>query len=165
MMITPEGEGMLGNRMERALQLVVVCILKPSLMVLGLIVAVSVAGVAFSILNYFFFMTANYVLKGGLVGIIDFIAIITIYTTSAFQVCKLLIGTMHTLPNQILEWFAGGMARDFGEKEAGAHAEQATSNVSNVSDAMTNAAQSGSKALEAYRDKQEKLKDKERKKE
>ena len=42
-LLTPEGHGIVGTRLERSLQLVVVCILKPSLMIIGLLAAISIS--------------------------------------------------------------------------------------------------------------------------
>jgi conjugal transfer/type IV secretion protein DotA/TraY len=115
MMVTPEGEGISGTRLERAMQLIATAILKPSLMIIGLIASITVGFVGFQIWNEFFFKTAENVLSG---SIFDVFAVLSIYTTTSFMICKLIIGIMHRLPNQILEWFSSGVGRSFGEDTA-----------------------------------------------
>jgi conjugal transfer/type IV secretion protein DotA/TraY len=115
LMVTPEGEGIAGTRLERAMQLLAMAILKPSLMIIGLITAITMSSVAFSILNEFFFIAAEHVLKG---SVFDFAAIMIIYMSAALNLCKMLIGIMHRLPDQILEWFSNGTGRSFGENES-----------------------------------------------
>lgn len=124
LMLTPEGEGISGTRLERAMQLIAMAILKPSLMVIGLISAISISCVAFGILNEFFFTVASNILAG---GIVDTLAIIVLYTTTCFQMCKLLISLMYRLPTQILEWFSSGVGRSFGESDIG-HAVEGGAN-------------------------------------
>lgn len=122
MMVIPEGEGIAGTRLERAMQLIATAVLKPSLMVIGLIASITVGFVAFQIWNEFFFKTAEHILTGSM---FDLIAVLTIYTNTSFLLCKLIIGVMHRLPNQILEWFSSGVSRPFGEDTAEQGAEKA----------------------------------------
>lgn len=133
LMVTPEGEGIAGTRLERALQLLAMSILKPSLMIMALITAISISGVSFAILNEFIFEAAEHVLHG---GIFDFVAMMIIYTMTALQLSKLLIGVMHRLPDQILEWFSAGMGRSFGENEIGQTLESGSSEMKGTMGSM-----------------------------
>lgn len=120
LMVTPEGEGIAGTRLERAMQLLAIAILKPSLMVIGLITAVGMSAITFGMMNMFFFQVAEYSLHG---GVLDFLGTIIIYTMLSMQLCKLIVSVMHKLPDQILEWFSSGMGRSFGEQEAASNME------------------------------------------
>src|SRR5690606_9042198 len=100
LMVTPEGEGIAGQRMERAIKLLFVAILKPSLMIIGLIASVHIAGVAFAIMNEFFFIAANGNLGSGSLPF-NFVAIIIIYVSTAFKLSQYLVSIMYKLPEQI----------------------------------------------------------------
>lgn len=118
MMATPEGEGISGTRLERAIQLLASVILKPTLMIIGLVAAVLLGFVTFGILNLMFWQVAAAVTDSGL---FELIAILVTYTMAAFQICKASIMIMHKIPDQILDWMAGGVGgRAFGDDaEAG----------------------------------------------
>jgi hypothetical protein len=120
LMVTPEGEGIAGSRLERAMQLLAMAVLKPSLMIIGMIASISLSYVCFSMMNLFFFQASENVLEG---SPFDFIAIMIVYTTTVFQLCKLMISIMHKLPDQILDWFSSGVGRQFGEGETSQHME------------------------------------------
>ncbi|MND11562.1 hypothetical protein D3C87_351660 [compost metagenome] len=126
MMVTPEGEGISGTRLERAMQLLAMAILKPSLMIIGLVTAITLSYVSFGILNLFFFESAAVSLKGDL---LDFIAIIIIYCTTALSLCKLNVSIIHKLSDQILEWFSSGVGRQFGESEVSGGMEHSIQNM------------------------------------
>ncbi|WP_429037201.1 DotA/TraY family protein [Aeromonas media] len=126
MMVTPEGEGISGTRLERAMQLLAMAILKPSLMIIGLVASITLSYVSFGMLNNFFFESAGASLTG---SILDFAAIIIIYTTTALTLCKLNITIMYKLSDQILEWFSSGVGRQFGESETSGGVEQSIQNM------------------------------------
>lgn len=143
MMVTPEGEGIAGTRLERAMQLLAMAILKPSLMIIGLIASITISGVSFAIMNEFFFVAAKHVLTG---GPFDFIAVVMLYTTLAFQLCKMLISIMHKLPEQILEWFSSGVGRSFGENEVGGQIESGSGEMKSALGGMGSSLASDQKA-------------------
>lgn len=120
MMVTPEGEGISGTRLERAMQLIATVVLKPSLMIIGLIASITMSFVAFQIWNAFFLKMVGHTLGSGPINIV---ASITIYIGMAFYITKLITNVIATLPNQILEWFSSGVSRPFGEDgaEGGLH--------------------------------------------
>jgi conjugal transfer/type IV secretion protein DotA/TraY len=138
MMVTPEGEGISGTRLERAMQLLAMAILKPSLMIIGLVASITLSYVSFGMLNNFFFESAGASLTGNL---LDFVAIIIIYATTALTLCKLNITIMYKLSDQILDWFSSGVGRQFGESESSGGMEQSIQNMksgaSSVSQSIT----------------------------
>lgn len=148
LMVTPEGEGIAGTRLERSMQLLAMAILKPSLMIMGLVTAITVAAVGFAILNEFFFLTAQYQLHG---SIIDFIPVMLIYMSASLNMCKMLIGLMHNLPNQILDWFSSGTGRSFGEHESSEAAMSSMGDVKGVAGGMTKMLGDNIKASKAKR--------------
>lgn len=117
LMVTPEGEGISGTRLERAMQLIAMAILKPSLLIIGLIASITLSYVSFGMMNLFFFEAAGSSLSG---NILDFLAIIFVYCLMAITLCKLCIGIMYKLSDQILDWFSSGVGRQLGESDSAA---------------------------------------------
>lgn len=116
MMVTPEGEGIAGTRLEKAIGLLALVILRPSLMVMGLIAAITLSSVSFSIFNQFFWYTAETAITGSMFTVL---VIIGMYTTGLFQICKYSISVMSKLPDQILDWMSMGGHRPFADDAAG----------------------------------------------
>lgn len=112
MMFTPEGKGIVGTRLQSALNLLNACTLRPMLMTLGVLAATQLAYVAYEIFNTFFWLTAESYLHG---GIFDFFAILIVYTTACYQICKIVVSAIPKLPDQIMEWMASGVGRSFNE--------------------------------------------------
>ena len=115
MMITPEGDGMVGHNFAKALQMVNAIVLRPSLSIIGLIAAISLSYVGFSIMNNLFWSTARLNTGGSL---FEVMALIFIYASLAYKLCEYMIGIMYKIPDQIMQWMGGGMAREFGESAA-----------------------------------------------
>lgn len=114
MMVTPEGEGIAGTRLERAIQMLAAIILKPTLLVIGLIAALTLSYVSFGIVNTLFWQVAASMTD--FAGVFEILAILVIYTSLVFQVSKGAIVIMQKLPDQILDWMAGGVGgRSFGD--------------------------------------------------
>lgn len=120
LLFTPEGQGIAGSRFERALQLVAMAILRPSFMVLGMLAGLTVSFVSFGMMNTFFFRAAEHVLSG---TVFDIFAVVILYVSATYQLCKLMVESMHQLPDRIGEWFAGGVSRPFGESRISDSAE------------------------------------------
>lgn len=113
LMATPEGEGISGTRLERAIQLLAAVVLRPTLLVIGLVASLTLAYVSFEILNFFFWRAAEMVTGGGL---FELLAILVIYTSAAYQVAKMSIMVMSKLPDQVFDWMASGVGgRGFGD--------------------------------------------------
>lgn len=115
LMFTPEGRGIVGTRLQSAINLVNACTLRPTLMTLGVLAGVQISYVAYEILNTFFWQVAQNYLAG---GVFDFIAILIIYVTSCYQICKVVVSAIPRLPDQIMQWMSSGVGRAFGESEA-----------------------------------------------
>lgn len=111
MMATPEGEGLSGANMQRAIQLINAIILKPSLAIVGLFAAMTMGYVAFALINNLFWTVASMQNSGAMIG---FLATMSIYTALCYKCVQAMIDIMHRIPNDILEWMAGGVSREFG---------------------------------------------------
>lgn len=120
-MLLPEGEGIMGTRMERVLALLAAMTLRPALMLMGLFAALAVARVGFSIYNSFFWATAGSMVTLDLFAVLS---IIGLYTTGLVVLCKFCLSIMYRLPNEVLNWFSSGTGGAFGEQEATAGVEQ-----------------------------------------
>ncbi|MCX8796228.1 DotA/TraY family protein [Vibrio parahaemolyticus] len=133
-MLLPEGQGILGQRLERAMQLLIVVILKPSLMIIGLIGAITIASLGFTIFNTFFWSAAKMYLYG---SPLDLFALIALYTATALTITQTIVSIMYTLPNHILEWFAGGAGnRGFGEDKVGESLKGSVSDIKHKADGI-----------------------------
>lgn len=125
MMFTPEGKGIVGSRLQSAINLLNACALRPILMTLGILACIQLSYIGFAILNTFFWKIAqDYVIVGSNAGNpIDSIASLIIYTSACYQICKLLINSMPKLNDQIMQWMSSGVGRQFGEDSLGMNAE------------------------------------------
>lgn len=115
MMVTPEGEGIAGTRLEKAIMLLAMCVLRPSLMVMGLVAAITLSSVSFGIFNQFFWYTAESSITG---SILTILVLVGMYTAGIFQICKHSISVMTKLPDQILEWMGMQASREFGGQDS-----------------------------------------------
>ncbi|WP_415912611.1 DotA/TraY family protein [Neptuniibacter sp. QD37_11] len=149
MMITPEGEGISGQRLERAISLLAMAIMKPSMLIMGLLAAIFLSYVGFTILNYIFWTGVGIIGPSGTFGVMDFalfeiIAILTIYTMAAYNLCKTCIGIIYKLGDQILEWYAGSAhGRSFGENDTGGQLEGVTNQSKQFGNQLTQSAIQG----------------------
>lgn len=112
LMVTPEGEGIAGTRLERAMQLIAMATLKPSLLIVGLVASFGIASVGFSVFNLLFWDSVALLLRD---SVFNFFAIMIIYTIGAYQLTNTSVSIMYTLGNNILDWFSSGTGRSFGE--------------------------------------------------
>ncbi|MBD8089250.1 DotA/TraY family protein [Pseudomonas fluorescens] len=111
MMATPEGDGLAGQNLQRALQLVNAIVLRPTLSILGLFAAMTLSYVGFSLMNTMFWKVAG--LSTSL-GLYEIIGLISIYISISLNLCRYMISVMHKIPDQILGWMGGGVT-PFGE--------------------------------------------------
>ena len=125
LMATPEGEGISGTRMERAISLMAAVIMRPALSIMGLVASVTVAYLGFSLFNLFFWRSAGMVTSWGL---FEIIAILTMYVTGALTICRYSFSLIYELPNHILEWM-NGKGRAFGESEGTQMAQGAAASI------------------------------------
>jgi conjugal transfer/type IV secretion protein DotA/TraY len=129
LMATPEGEGISGTRMERAISLMAAVIMRPALSIMGLVASVTVAYLGFSLFNLFFWRSAGMVTSWGL---FEIIAILTMYVTGALTICRYSFSLIYELPNHILEWM-NGKGRAFGESEGTQMAQGASASIGTAS--------------------------------
>lgn len=111
MMATPEGDGLSGQNLQRALQLVNAIILRPTLSIIGLFAAMTLSYVGFSLMNAMFWKVAG---MSTSLGIYEIIGLIAIYISISLNLCRYMISVMHKIPDQILGWMGGGVT-PFGE--------------------------------------------------
>lgn len=111
MMATPEGDGLAGQNLQRALQLINAIILRPTLSIIGLFAAMTLSYVGFSLMNTMFWKVAG--LSTSL-GLYEIIGLIAIYISVSLNLCRYMISIMHKIPDQILGWMGGGVT-PFGE--------------------------------------------------
>jgi len=120
LMALPEGEGIFGSRLERAIALIARILLYPPLLVLGMVTAMTASNIIFTFYNSMFFGYSEITTYNP----IGFIAMLGSYTMVLFFLCKYIYSFVAKVVDQILEWMSGGIARKFGEDDAtGALAE------------------------------------------
>ncbi|WP_273767268.1 hypothetical protein [Aeromonas hydrophila] len=99
------------------MQLIAIAILKPSLLIIGLIASITLYYVRFGMMNLFFFEAAGSSLSG---SVIVFIVIIIAYYMMVLTLCKLCIGIIYKLSDKVLDWFSSGVGCQFGESDSAA---------------------------------------------
>lgn len=122
MLATPEGEGISGTGFKQALQMINAIILRPSLSIVGLFAAMTLSYAGFAILNDLFWSVAGMATD---MSVFEVMAMIFIYATLAFKLCEYMISVIHKIPDHIMQWMGGGMAREFGESAAGSNMTEA----------------------------------------
>lgn len=111
MMATPEGDGLSGQNLQKALQLVNAIVLRPTLSIVGLFAAMTLSYVGFSLMNTMFWKVAGLATN---LGLYEIVGLISIYISISLNLCKYMISVMHKIPDQILNWMGGGVT-PFGE--------------------------------------------------
>jgi len=114
LMALPEGEGIFGSRLERAIALIARILLYPPLLVLGMVTAMTASNIIFTFYNSMFFGYSEITTYNP----IGFIAMLGSYTMVLFFLCKYIYSFVAKVVDQILEWMSGGIARKFGEDDA-----------------------------------------------
>ena len=117
----PEGEGVMGNKGEQALMILMNVFLRPAMMIIGYIAAIALSYVAVWIINtgfshvMSFTQGANY---QGWAGVYGFFFSILIYTTIYMTVVEQSFNLIHQLPDKVLRWI-GVSPESTGEAAAG----------------------------------------------
>lgn len=112
LLATPEGEGIMGVRMERKISLIAALILRPTLYVAGLFISIAMMSIGYIIFNQMFWVTAGHTF-----GSIDPLAIVTmiaLWTTIVGSLLAKCLQIIPTFADNSLEWFSGGIAKAFG---------------------------------------------------
>lgn len=112
LMATPEGEGIAGSRMERKIAMLAALILKPTFLIVGLLLSMMILSIGFVFLNQIFWMAAaNVTWRFDPIAVVALITIwfgiITVFMHNTFKIIP-------TFADNSLEWFLGGIARTFG---------------------------------------------------
>ena len=144
-MATPEGEGISGTRMERAISILAALLLTPSLNVMGFIASITMLFVMFPIYNEFFWTAYNLVIQadsagmfGAGNGLLDIFVAITLYVGGLTTLIRFCYMIMPTLKQHILEWFSSGAARAFGENESAQKMEHVGQEVNSGTQSLQN---------------------------
>lgn len=111
-MLTPEGEGISGTRMERAWALMAAVVARPPLMVVGLVGSIALSYVGFAALNGMLWFVAG---QSETLSPWRLVALLVLYPAAALTVVTLAVKAMRTIPDAILDWFSGGVGGAFGE--------------------------------------------------
>lgn len=112
LMATPEGEGIAGSRMERKIAMIAALVLKPTMLVIGLILSMMILGIGFVFLNQIFWMAAGD--STGNFDPIGIVALITVWFTIMTVFMHNTFKIIPTFADNSLEWFLGGMTNKFG---------------------------------------------------
>ena len=118
MMTVPEGEGIAGQRMERGYSILLALVLRPTLMIIGLLASLLIMYTAFRIFNNIFMgltVSSSWNAFEGL-------AIVIIYVQTIMLIAKQSIQIIFELPNNVLEW-TGSVGRSFGDNDMAQKAE------------------------------------------
>lgn len=112
LMATPEGEGITGSRMERKIAMIVAIFLKPTLLVIGVILSMMALNVGFVILNQMFWMAyGNSSWSYDLFAVASIIFIwFSIMLVFMHETFKIIV----TFADDSLEWMMGKMVKQFG---------------------------------------------------
>lgn len=112
LMATPEGEGIAGSRMERKIAMIAALILKPTFLIVGMLLSMMILSIGFVFMNQIFWMAAvNVTWRFDPLAMIALISIwfsiITTFMHNAFKIIP-------SFADSSLEWFLGGIAKTFG---------------------------------------------------
>lgn len=126
MHIHPHGDDFAGKGAP-GYNLLLSLVLRPSLMVLGLIFAMVLVNPVVNILRQTFYFVFNNVAQGHMAGIIITIGATAIYISLLVSLFGKIFGLIHVVPDQILRWVGVGGGGDIGgyAKEAEGKASQA----------------------------------------
>ncbi len=153
LMATPEGEGISGTRMQSAITMLASVFLRPSLMIVGLIVAIVVAKYSFILLNKIYWVQAGQAVGDGLFATF---AVITIYITVLHQILSNSIMAMDSVPTAVLNWIgSNGGAGQFGQNEV----KGMSASMDKSAESLSSAGQNFSKNLRGKMDASARNKD------
>lgn len=112
LMATPEGDGIAGSRMERKIAMLAALILKPAMLVTGMMLSMMILSIGFVFLNQIFWIASDgYFTTFDPIGIVALITtwftIITVFMHNTFKIIP-------TFADNSLEWFLGGLTNKFG---------------------------------------------------
>ena len=140
LMATPEGEGIAGSRMERKIAMLAALILKPTFLIVGLLLSMMILSIGFVFLNQVFWMAAASVTwRFDPIAVVALISIwftiITVFMHNTFKIIP-------TFADNSLEWFLGGIARTFGNDLDNATSDQFSNSFKGTEEMSTGAGKS-----------------------
>ena len=156
--VIPEGEGIAGTRLNKALGMIVSLIMKPFLSVFSLVLSLSVLYIAFGFFNLLFWGTAK--ISSGF-GLFEILAFLILYPTGALMIAKRCFDIIHLLPDRLLQWFEAAPGGAFGAQDVSGTISQATDSIGHKAGQIGGAVEKG---VTAHRQKQEREEEKEERK-
>ena len=116
MMTVPEGEGISGQRLERGYSILLALVLRPTLMIIGLLSSIYVMFVVFELINQGFWGSMGAITQSAGNSLFGVIATVAIYIYLVLTMVKQSSQLIYSLPNNVLEW-TGSVGRAFGDNE------------------------------------------------
>lgn len=141
--LAPDQDGVVG-KMGQGYMLVLSLFLRPVLMVIGFVAALSLMTPCLMFINAFIAFNGN-AIGVGAAALIGKIVMISIYLKVVEEVMNKLFGLIHSIPDSILQWIGGGLSRSMGDYANGIEAgstqntERFGQGMSQVNQAVTNA--------------------------
>lgn len=111
--LAPDQDGVVG-KMGQGYMLILSLILRPVLMVIGFVVALSLMTPCLMLINAFMAFTGD-TIGVGAAAFIGKIVMITIYLKVVEETMNKLFGLIHSIPDSILQWIGGGLSRSMGD--------------------------------------------------
>ncbi|EBF4925480.1 hypothetical protein A0P87_23830, partial [Salmonella enterica] len=111
--LAPDQDGVVG-KMGQGYMLILSLILRPVLMVIGFVVALSLMTPCLMLINAFIAFTGD-TIGVGAAAFIGKIVMITIYLKVVEETMNKLFGLIHSIPDSILQWIGGGLSRSMGD--------------------------------------------------
>lgn len=115
--MAPDADGLVG-RQGQGYMLIMSLILRPVLMVIGFVAAISMLKPAALFVNYFYAFTAHGSI-GGLAGFVQIVGSIIVYCTLLNNLVKKILSMIHALPDAILQWIGGAGSNVLGQYGGG----------------------------------------------
>ncbi len=110
--LMPTGHHEIMGKAEASLMLILSLFLRPSLMVIGLIIGLLLAIVGLNLLNSGFLYIVTSIISAP--GIFEIILFIAVYVSIVVTVMNKVFSPIYALPNQVLTWI-GGHGQQFGD--------------------------------------------------
>lgn len=113
--LSPGGQHEILGKAEPALLLLLNVVLRPSLMIFGMIIAMLLVVVTVQLVNSTFLFAISTILPAP--GLPEFIMILAAYTFLIISVVEKCFSLVHLIPERVLTWI-GGQAVTYGEEQA-----------------------------------------------
>jgi hypothetical protein len=144
--LSPGGQHDILGRAEPALMLLLNIFLRPSLMIMGMMVAMLLASVIVGFVNVGFLNAMN-TTSGGSPGIIETMLYISAYCSIVMTALNKCFGLIYMLPERVLTWI-GGQAVSYGEAESVNQVKSAVESMAgSISSGMKSSADAGMSAM------------------